>query len=297
MSGTAGTGKTSFASSLARSACANGERVLYFAFEESPEQIVRNMRSIGVDLGPYLENGLLHIVAQRPFLYGLEMHLASIHREVNQFRPGLVIADPVSNLMSAGTEREVNATLTLLIDFLKNQGITAFLNVLTERDQEAEATTLGISSLIDTWLLVRDIELSGERNRGLYVLKSRGMKHSNQIREFILGADGIRLIDVYLGPSGMLTGSARLALEEHERDEVIRLSDENDLKLAQLERKRKAMEAQVEALRAEFEAEAAEVKKSVQQEARRASKRVENRSSMAKSRRVNGSVPDGADNA
>jgi circadian clock protein KaiC len=296
MSGSAGTGKTSFASALARSVCEHGERALYFAFEESPDQIVRNMKSIGIDLAPHLDSGRLKIIAQRPFLYGLEMHLASIHKEVKEFRPAVVIADPISNLMSAGTPREVSAMLTLFIDFLKMQGITAYLNVLTEHGVTVEATELGISSLIDTWLQVRDIELSGERNRGLYVLKSRGMKHSNQIREFILSSDGIKLVDVYLGPSGMLTGSARVALEEQELDQVTRLADGNQLKLAQLERKRKAMEAQVEALRAEFEAEAAEVKTSVSLEQERARKQLDNRAAMARSRSVRDSIPDGANN-
>src|ERR1700730_6888965 len=263
LSGTAGMGKTSFTTALARSVCARGERALLFAFEESAEQIVRNMRSIGIDLRPHLDSGLLRIVAQRPFLYGLEMHLVSMHKEINQFRPGVVIVDPISNLIAAGNTREVNGMLTLLIDFLKTEGITGFFTVLTENSGHPEATEVGISSIIDTWMLVRDIELSGERNRGLYVLKSRGMNHSNQIREFILSAEGIKLVEVYLGPSGMLTGSARVALEEQERDASIRLANESELKLAQLERKRKAMEAHIAALRAEFEADVAEVEKSV----------------------------------
>jgi circadian clock protein KaiC len=291
MSGTAGMGKTTFAAALARSVCERGERALYFAFEESPEQIVRNMRSVGIDLGPHLDSGLLRIVAQRPFLYGLEMHLVSMHKEINKFQPSVVIVDPISNLITAGNPREVNAMLTLLIDFLKTQGITGFFTVLTENGGKMEATELGISSLIDTWMLVRDIELSGERNRGLYVLKARGMDHSNQIREFLLSAEGIRLVDVYLGPSGMLTGSARVALEEQERDASIRQTDESELKLAQLERKRKAMEAQIEALRAEFEAEAVAINKSVASENRREKKQIENRSAMAQSRRINGKLP------
>ena len=287
LSGTAGMGKTSFASALARAACERGERTLFFAFEESAEQIARNMRSVGIDLRPHLESGLLRIVAQRPFLYGLEMHLVAIHKEVNQFRPSVVIVDPISNLIAAGNAREVNSMLTLLIDFLKTEGITAFFTVLTENSGRLEATDVGISSLIDTWMLVRDIELSGERNRGLYVLKARGMNHSNQIREFLLSGEGIKLVEVYLGPSGMLTGSARAALEEQERDASIRLANESELKLAQLERKRKAMEANIEALRAEFEADAAEISKSVAVEQERENKSAENRSAMAKSRKVN----------
>src|ERR1700738_3680107 len=291
MSGTAGLGETSFASALARSVCARGERALFFAFEESAEQIVRNMRSIGIDLRPHLDSGLLRIVAQRPFLYGLEMHLVSMHKEINQFRPGVVIVDPISNLIAAGNTREVNAMLTLLIDFLKTEGITGFFTVLTENSGHLEATEVGISSIIDTWMLVRDIELSGERNRGLYVLKARGMNHSNQIREFILSVEGIKLVEVYLGPSGMLTGSARVALEGQDRDASIRLADESELKLAQLERKRKAMEAHIAALRAEFEADAAEVEKSVSLANKREKKLIDNRSAMANSRKVNGHLP------
>ena len=219
------------------------------------------MESIGIDLKPHLDSGRLRIVAQRPFLHGLEMHLVSMHKEVNQFRPSVVIVDPISNLIAAGNTRSVNAMLTLLIDFLKTEGITAFLTVLTQNGEHLEATELGISSIIDTWLLTRDIEISGERNRGLYVLKSRGMHHSNQIREFILSDEGIKLVEVYLGPAGMLTGSARVALETQERDASLQRASESELKLTQLERKRKAMEAQIEALRAEFAADEAEVKK------------------------------------
>ncbi len=288
MSGTAGMGKTSFAAALARSACERGERVLYFAFEESAQQIVRNMRSVGIDLQPHLDSGRLRIVAQRPFLYGLEMHLASMHKEVDRFQPAVVVVDPISNLVAAGRPREVTAMLTLLIDYLKTEGITGFFTVLTENGGRLETSDVGISSLIDTWMLARDIEISGERKRGLYVLKSRGMNHSNQIREFVLSSKGIKLIDVYLGPSGMLTGSARVALEEQERDASVRQADDQTLKLAQLEHRRKAMEAQIEALRAEFEAEVAGVKKQVSLEGKREKRALDNQSAMAKSRRANG---------
>src|SRR6202045_2228881 len=290
MSGTAGMGKSTFAAALARSACERGERVLYFAFEESAQQIVRNMRSVGIDLQPHLDSGRLRIVAQRPFLYGLEMHLVSMHKEVDRFRPGVVIVDPISNLVTAGTPREVTAMLTLLIDFLKTEGITGFFTVLTENGGRLETSDVGISSLIDTWMLVRDIEVSGERNRGLYVLKARGMNHSNQIREFILSGKGIKLVEVYLGPAGMLTGSARVALEEQERDARMRQSDESDLKLTQLEHKRKAMEAHIEAMRAEFEADSAAVKKAVSLDDKREKRLIDNKSAMAKSRKVRGNL-------
>jgi circadian clock protein KaiC len=291
ISGTAGMGKTSFATALVRSICEHGERALYFAFEESPDQIVRNMQSIGIDLRPHLESGLLRIVAQRPFLYNLEMHLVTIQKEVSQFRPSVVVVDPVSNLIAAGSVREANAMITLLIDFLKTEGITAFFTVLSENGGRMEATEIGISSLIDTWMLVRDIEVSGERNRGLYVLKSRGMNHSNQIREFTLSEQGIKLIEVYLGPSGMLTGSARVAIEEQERDASTRLADERELKLEQLEHKRKAMEARIEALRAEFEADAAEIEKAAALDSKREEQLASNQTAMARSRRVKARLP------
>jgi circadian clock protein KaiC len=290
LSGTAGMGKTSFASALTRSVCRSGERTLYFAFEESPEQIVRNMRSIGIDLQPYLGRGLLRIIAQRPLLYGLDMHLVSMHKEIAQFRPSVVIVDPISNLiMGAGSSREVNSMVTLLIDALKTEGITAFLTVLTENGGRLEATDIGISSLVDVWMLVRDIESSGERNRGLYVLKARGMSHSNQIREYILSDKGINLVEVYLGPSGMLTGSARVALEKQERDASTRLAGEREVNLARLAQKRKAMEAQIEALRADFAAEAAETKRAIALGAQRGRKLMEDGAAMARSRRVDGS--------
>jgi circadian clock protein KaiC len=291
MSATAGMGKTSFAAALSRSACQRGERVLFFAFEESPPQIVRNMRSVGIDLQPYLDNGLLKILAQRPFLYGLEMHLVSMRKEIDRFKPSVVIVDPVSNLTAAGKGREVTAMLTLLIDFLKSEGITLFSTVLTGGGGALEASDLGISSLIDTWMLARDIESSGERNRGLYVLKSRGMKHSNQIREFTLGSEGIKLVEVYLGPSGMLTGSARLALEAQEREASARMAEDREVKLAQLERRRKVTEAQIESIRAEFEADAMEIKKAIEQEDTREQTVLENQAAMAKSRRVDGQLP------
>jgi len=186
ISGTAGTGKTSFASALARATCERGERVLYFAFEESPDQIARNMRSIGIDLIPHIESGLLSIVAQRPLIYGLEKHLVTIHKEVQAFQPAVVIVDPV-NFAAGDNASAVKVMLTRLVDFLKTSGITAFMTYLTEGGTALEATEVGISSILDVWLQVRDIELSGERNRGLFVLKARGMSHSNQIREFTLG--------------------------------------------------------------------------------------------------------------
>ncbi len=211
VSGTAGTGKTSIAALFSGQACKRKERALYFAFEESPQQIIRNMKSIGLDLQGFVDAGLLHFHASRPTLNGLEMHLVSIHKLVKSFKPKIVVLDPISNLISVGSVTEVKNMLIRLIDFLQSEGITAMFTALSLNTIVNEQTDEGISSLVDTWLLVRDIENGGERNRALYVMKSRGMKHSNQVREFVISDDGLNLIDVYLGEKGVLIGSARVA--------------------------------------------------------------------------------------
>ena len=254
ISGTAGTGKTSLSAHFANATCARGERCLYLAFEESPAQLVRNMKSIGLDLNPWIKKGLLRLEASRPTLHGIEMHLAVIHKMVNDFDPQVVIIDPVSNFSSAGSGSDAEAMVLRLIDFLKSRQITAMFVNLTAGGDAWEHTDVGVSSLIDTWILLRDIELAGERNRGLYVLKSRGMKHSNQIREFLLTSDGIQLQDVYIGPEGVLTGSMRAAQEDCEKAAALARGQEIERKQRDLARKRAALEAQIAALRVEFEA-------------------------------------------
>jgi len=199
VSGTAGTGKTSLAAHFAHQTCRRGERCLYLAFEESPAQLMRNMGTIGLDLAPHVKKGMLRIHASRPTLYGLEMHLVQVHKMVSEFEPRAVIVDPISNFVSTGTSRDAQAMLLRLVDFLKERQITAFFTHLTSGGTALEATEVGISSIIDTWLLVRDIEVGQERRRGLYILKSRGMKHSNQVREFRITANGVRLDPVKRG--------------------------------------------------------------------------------------------------
>ena len=253
VSGTAGSGKTTLGTALASAACARGERCLYLAFEESRAQIVRNMKSVGNDLDRWMKKGLLKFEASRPQLYGLEMHLAHIHKLVRDFDPQVVVIDPVSNFTSSGTVTDSQAMLMRLIDFLKARGTTAMLLSLTSGGHALERTEVGISSIIDTWLLMRDIELGGERNRGLYVLKSRGMAHSNQIREFVITAQGIDLLDVYVGPEGVLTGSMRAAQESRERAERLARRQDRERRERELEARRTALEAQIAALRAEFE--------------------------------------------
>jgi circadian clock protein KaiC len=242
VSGTAGTGKTSFAAHFAHESARRGERVLYLAFEESPSQLMRNMRTIGIDLQPLVKKDLVRIQASRPTLFGLEMHLVQIHKMIAEFEPGAVILDPISNLIDSGTPQDARSMLLRLVDFLKGKRITALFTHLTSGGSPLEATDVGISSLIDTWLLLRDIESAGERNRGLYVLKSRGMKHSNQIREFLITPDGIRLEDVYAGPEGVLTGSMRAAQEAREAAAALALQQEVDAKQREVDRLRAALE-------------------------------------------------------
>jgi circadian clock protein KaiC len=254
VSGTAGTGKTSLAAHFAHESAKRGERVLYLAFEESPRQLLRNMRTIGLELEPHVKKGLVQIDASRPTLHGLEMHLVRIHNMIRDFKPSAVIVDPISNFVDTGTAQEAQSMLLRLVDFLKASQITAFFTHLTSGGRPWEGTDVGISSLIDTWMLLRDIESGGERNRGLYVLKSRGMKHSNQIREFVITPEGIQLEDVYIGPEGVLTGSMRAAQEAREAAEARLRDEEIQRKQRELERRRMALEAQIAALRGEIKA-------------------------------------------
>jgi circadian clock protein KaiC len=209
VSGTSGTGKTSIAAYLVHSACKRGERCMYFAFEESPAQLLRNMRSIGLDLAPYVKKGLLRIEATRPSLFGLEMHLAASFHALAEFAPSVVVVDPITDFVSLGTPHEVRSMMTRLVDYLKSHGITALMTSLSSGRTVHSDEDVGISSLIDSWIMVQLYEVAGERNRGISVLKSRGMSHSHQIREFKMGSDGLKLIPPYRGPQGFLSGSAR----------------------------------------------------------------------------------------
>jgi len=266
VSGTAGVGKTSMAAHFAEAACKRGERVLYFCFEESPSQLMRNMRSIGINLEPWVHRGLLQFQATRPTFYGLEMHLAVTHKAVNAFKPEIVIMDPINTFILGDTENEVKSMLMRIVDFLKGNQITALFTSLTSSESALESSDVGISSLIDTWLLLRDIELNGERNRGMYVLKSRGMANSNQIREFMLTDNGVKMREVYVGASGVLTGSARIAQEAHENAGLLRRKQDIERKRRELERKRKVMEARVAALHAEFKSQESEALKNLEAE-------------------------------
>jgi len=193
ISGTAGSGKTSLAASFVGAACRRGERCLYFAFEESMSQITRNMRSIGMDLEPHVKKGLLQFHATRPTMYGLEMHLVNMHDLISHYKPDIVVMDPITDFTSVGSQAEVKAAVTRIIDFLKANQITALFTTITSEDESADQSLAGISSLIDAWISLRNIENNGERHRGLFILKSRGMSHSNQIRSFLLTNHGIKI--------------------------------------------------------------------------------------------------------
>jgi len=282
VSGTAGTGKTSLAAHFAHAAVVRGERCLWVAFEESSSEILRNMRSIGIDLEPAMRRGTLLFHTERPTICGLEMHLLTIHNLVNRFRPRIVIIDPITNFAALGNEAEIKAMLTQLIDFFKMKQITILLTTLTGGGSLMESSEVGVSSLIDTWLLLRDLQNGAEWNRALYILKSRGMAHSNQIREFLLTDHGMELQDVYIGPSGvLLTGSARMTLEAQEKAQALVRDQEIGGKNRELERKRQAMEARIAMLRADFEIEQVKAEKTIGQDQTRAEVVADERVQMA----------------
>ncbi|MBO0732916.1 MAG: circadian clock protein KaiC [Methylocapsa sp.] len=266
VSGTAGTGKSSVSAQFVNAACQRGESCLYISFEESPSQIIRNMRSIGLNLEQWIKKGLLRFHAIRATAFGLETHAVSLQRLVNGVKPKIVVVDPVDGLLDAGNRRDASATVTRIMDFLKSRGITVLMSNLTRGAEAPEKTQLDISSLVDTWLLLRDIELGGERNRAMYILKSRGMAHSNQIREFLITGQGIELADVYLGPEGALTGSARLAQEARERAGALARRQDLERKTRERERKRQALEARIMAMRKEFESQDLQLQELIEEE-------------------------------
>lgn len=284
ITGTPGTGKTSMAAHFVDAACRRGERCSYFAFEESESQILRNMSSIGIDLKKWLTKGLLRIRASRPTLLGLEMHLVTMHKEIEEFKPHNVIVDPITDFEAVGTHGDAKAMLLRIVDYLKSRQVTALFTSLISEDSAPGTTEVGISSLIDTWLLLRNLEQAGERNRGLYILKSRGMPHSNQIREFLLTDHGAKLVDVALGPDGIVTGSARVAQRAQEASSVVAREQEREAKRRSLAHKRTALEARIRALQAEFDAEAQDVEMEIEQEGLREQCALQERSRLVQSR-------------
>jgi len=266
VSGTAGTGKTSIASYFAKHCCEMGEKCIYFAFEESPQQIVRNMKSIGVNLEPYIKKGILTFQSSRPTLYGLEMHLVAIYKLIRKIKPQTIILDPITNLITVGNISEIKSVLIRLIDFLQKEQITVMFTALTLNTMVTENTDEGVSSLVDAWLMVRDIEHNGERNRGMYIMKSRGMKHSNQVREFIITDRGLQLVEVFLGPEGVLTGSARVAQKLAEETSEALHKNALNRKDREIERQRQVLQSKISNLRAEFESVQEELNKTYTEE-------------------------------
>ncbi len=255
VSGTAGTGKSTIAAHFIEAACRRGEKALLFAFEESQDQIIRNMRSVGIELDKSVKRGLLKFHNARPSSYGLEVHLALMHKVIGEYEPSVVVIDPITNFLAVGEQNETKSMLTRLIDYLKLQEITAMFTSLTSTHQELEDSEVGVSSLMDSWLLVKNIESNGERNRGLYILKARGIAHSNQVREFLLTGDGIELVDAYIGSEGVLMGSARSSQVARETASQVESERALERKQRELRRRQEVYEAQLVGLKAQYEAE------------------------------------------
>jgi circadian clock protein KaiC len=289
-SGTAGTGKTTVAATFLEAACRRGERSIYFSFEESQSQAIRNLRSVGLDLQPMVDGKLLLFHAMRPTLHGLEMHLATVFRLIRDFQPRNVVLDPVTSLLTGGDDAEVGAMLMRLLDYMKGEGVTCLFTALNTGGTQVEQSDVGISSLVDTWFLMRDIELGGERNRGICILKSRGMAHSNQIREFILTRQGIRLRPAYLGPNGVLTGSARLIQEGRDEAEAEARGQEIERRKRDLEREENLFQAKISALQSEFGARKEEIQRGLADLQGRESRLLENQREMGESRKVSDRV-------
>ncbi|HUG13296.1 MAG TPA: circadian clock protein KaiC [Opitutaceae bacterium] len=294
LTGTPGTGKTSIASHFAEAAAQRGERVLFFSFEESPNQMIRNMRSIGLRLEPLVSRGLLKFHAARPTLCGLEMHLATMFREIALLKPAVVVVDPITSLLSAGTDAETKGMVTRLVDFLKGTQITSFFTSLTHGGHALQQSEIAMSSLMDSWLLLQDIEGNGERNRVLYVLKARGMAHSNQVREFLISNRGIDLVDAYIGPDGVLTGASRVAQTAREDAEALTGRQEAGRRQRELQRKRTMLEQRIAGLRTDFESEESELQRMDDQAGTRTHVLTSERTALARLRQADVSDVKGA---
>jgi circadian clock protein KaiC len=295
LTGTPGTGKTITAACFAQASAKRGERVLFFSFEESPNQIIRNMRSVGLRLEPFVKSGLLRFHATRPMQYGLEMHLAIMFKEIAAFRPRVVVVDPITSLIAAGTDFETKGMVTRLIDYLKSEKITSLFTSLTHGGHALQQSEIAMSSLMDSWLLLQDFEGNGERNRVLYVIKARGMSHSNQVREFVISSRGIDLVDAYIGPNGVLTGASRLAQAARETAEALDGKQEAARRKRLLERKRATIEQQIAGLRSEYEADEVELKRMDEQVGARARVLSSERTELGRLRHADALVTAGAD--
>ena len=285
VTGSAGTGKTTTGAHFIDAACRRGESAILFSFEESPAQLIRNMRSIGLDLGRWVKKGLLHIEAARPSAFGLEMHLVRMHHLLAEHKANVVVIDPISALLPGGSAHDVHALVLRVVDFLKQSGATGFFTSVAVED-DMQSTSLSISSLVDAWILLRNIEVNGERNRLLYVLKSRGMAHSNQIREFLMTPRGVQLREVYLGPGGVLTGSARVAREAEERLELLRQKQTDKDRQLAVKVALRSVETKIAELQAEKEARENELAAVIGEDAEQKTALLAGRDSIRRSRGI-----------
>jgi circadian clock protein KaiC len=290
ISGVSGSGKTILGASFVDAACRRGERCMFFSFEESAELLIRNVGSAGIELQRHVESGLLRFETKRPTSFGFEMHLAHMQRELDRFQPSAVIIDPVTSFR--GPDSEVHALLLRMMDILKTRGITAIFTSLTSSEERTAQSDFGLSSLMDTWVFLVDIESNGERNRGLYALKSRGMSHSNQIREYLLTGEGVKLVAAYLGVAGVLMGSARLAKEAEERVDALRQGEDIARRRRDIASRRATAERQIAELRMEIEVQDAEAARLIDQEERRETVVETDRAAMGASRGVHGNGED-----
>jgi circadian clock protein KaiC len=286
VSGTAGTGKSTIAAHFIEAACERGERTLFFAFEESQDQIIRNMRSVGIELEKYVKKGLLKFQNARPSSWGLEVHLAIIHKTIVDYEPSVVVVDPITNFLAVGDNTETKAMLTRLIDFLKVRQVTGMFTSLTTARNEIEDSQVGVSSLMDAWVLVKNIESNGERNRGLYILKARGIAHSNQVREFVLTDHGVELLDAYVGLEGVLMGSARISQLARESEAEVQRSHITQRKQNELKRKQQLYEAQLAALKGQYETERDAILRELDEETNRRKLAATQRQEMSRIRRA-----------
>ncbi len=287
VAGTAGSGKTTIAAHFAEAACRRGERCIYFAFEESSSQIIRNMKSVGINFDPMIKKDVFKFQNNRPQLLGLEAHLLNMHSLVDEYQPSVIVVDPITAIAEVGDKKEVRSMLMRLIDYFKYKKITAIYTSLAHAGDTLEKSEVDISSLMDTWIQLRELESGAERNRVMYILKSRGMAHSNQLREFQITSSGVNLIDVYLGTDGkLITGSSRIVQDEIDTAEKIKRGQEIDKKKRQLTVLKKEMESQNEMMRTKLEAEESELNKIIEEAELRESVFLNNRNKMAKKRRA-----------
>jgi circadian clock protein KaiC len=290
VSGQAGTGKTSLAAKFAESTCKRGEKCLFFLFEESESQIRRNMKSIGIDLDPLVRKGLLRFHAVRPTAYSLEMHLSMMLKLISESSPSAVVVDPISNLYPVGDDIQIRSMLMRLIDYIKGLQVTGLFTNLTTGfvagAYAVEATQAHVSSLMDTWLLLKNVEGNGERNRVFSIVKARGLAHSNQVREFVLSDKGIEILDLYQGGGQVLFGTARIAQENQERADRLLKVEEIGRKKRELEQKRRFVENEIATIRENFSLEEEELKILLDQDMQREKDITRDNRGMGTSRRA-----------